>query len=261
MNAPKTILLGLTLILLSLSALSQTQKKLLKIQYTSSPVSQYYITEDRIKSTPTMASSYTFREGIVDYYSLYINLEDQSSVYIRDSTTQKRPIGWGKGVSAALLDTVFFALKSSENQTYKHEWIMNQIFFSEGKVGDIKWELQTETKEFSGLKCFKAVSLNYPMLTVWYTKEIPVVNGPSIFQGVPGLVLWAEDYFRTVNVLDISYTDDTDSFKELYTKTYNIFDDEKKRKKLYDKEPLVLVKKGDLGIGLYEYFQNKPYKR
>jgi len=146
------LLFSITFLLFSLSTIAQSAKKVLKVQYTSSPVSQYYITEDRIKSTPTMASSYTFREGIVDYYSLYINLEDQSSVYIRDSTTQKRPIGWGKGVSAALLDTVFFALKSSENQTYKHEWIMNQIFFSEGKVGDIKWELQTEIKEFSGLK-------------------------------------------------------------------------------------------------------------
>lgn len=256
----RNFLFSITFLLFSLSTIAQSAKKVLKVQYTSSPVNQYIMTDQFMESSPTKASLYDFLAGIVDYYSLYVNLEDQSSIYIRDSTTHKRPTGWGMNVRGALADTVLFALKNKDNQTYKHEWIMNQIFFSEGKVGDIKWELQTETKDIEGLKCFKAVSLNYPMLTVWYTKEIPLVNGPSIFQGVPGLVLWAEDYFRTVNVLDISYSDDLNMFNALYADRYQLFEKEKERKKNYDKEPLVLIKKGDLALSNYKYFQNKPYK-
>ena len=257
----KTLIFSFKLTLLGLYAVAQPAEKILKVRYTSSPVSQYYITAERMVSTPTKASSYAFREGIVDYYSLYVNLGDQSSVYVRDSTTQVRPIGWEKGVTAALLDTVLFTLKSKAHKTYKHEWIMNQIFFSEGKVGDIKWELQPDSQEVAGLKCFKAISLNYPMLTVWYTKDIPVINGPGIFQGVPGLILWAEDYFRTVNVLAISYQDEVDMFNKLYNGKYQLFAKEKERNKFYDNEPLVLIKKGDLALGSYEYFHKKKYKK
>src|SRR5690606_7719329 len=116
-------------------------------------------------------------QGITDYYSLFINLKNRSSVYVLDSTVQVRPIGWeDPDIKASLADTVLFALKTPQNKTFKHEWIMNQTFYTEGKVGDISWELTNETKTIAGLKCTKALAKrdNYPMLTVWYTKDIPV---------------------------------------------------------------------------------------
>ncbi len=239
-------------------------KQIIKLTYISSPISQYRMTESDMKSSPTRASIYDFMKGITDYYSLYINLEDRSSVYVLDSTVQVRPLGWeNPKTRAALSDTVLLALKTPKNITLKHEWVMNQTFFTEGKVGDIKWELTSEKKVIDGLNCVKAITEenSYPMLTVWYTKDLPVSNGPSIYQGLPGLVVRAEDYFRTIQLLNIEYIDDVSGFKKLYESKYNVFTKEKTRKKHYGIEPILLIKKGDLARGSYEYFHKKSYKR
>jgi len=242
---------------------AQSDNRVIKVTYTSSPISQHSTTEDRLQRTPTKASWHEFLQGITTYYSLYINLEDRSSLYTLDSTVQVRPIGWENSrTTAALLDTVYFSLKSADNRTYKHEWIMNRTFFSEGRVGDVKWKLLDEQKSINGLSCLKAVSTNYPMLTVWYAKDIPVSNGPSIYQGLPGLVVWAEDYMRTIEIADISYDNNLASFREKYNEKIVLFKKRQKEKGIDSaSEPLVIVQKGDLAISSYEFFQKKPYKR
>ena len=213
-----------------------------------------------MKSTPTRASLYEFKNGITNYYSLFINLKDRSSAYVLDSTVQIRPIGWkDPKIRAALSDSLYFALKSSSNKTYKHEWIMNQTFFSEGMLGDIEWTLINETKTINGLQCHKAVTKKggYPMLSAWYTKELPVSNGPSIFQGLPGLIVWAEDYFNTTQVLNIEYSNDLEAFNKLYEEKYNLFKIQKEKGKYYDKEPILLIKKGDLANYFYDKSSGK----
>lgn len=238
-------------------------KEIIKVTYASTPVSQYKMTDSDTRSTPTKASVHEFMKGITDYYSLYINVKDRSSVYVLDSTVQQRPIGWeNPATTAALADTVLFSIKTSKNKTFKHEWVMNQTFYTEGEVGDIAWILTNDQKKIKGLNCFKAKakSDNYPMLTVWYTRELPVANGPSVYQGLPGLVVAAEDYFRTIQIQNIEYTDKTKEYQKLYKAKYDTFLEEKKRKKHYDKEPILLIKKGDLARSNYQYYHGKPYK-
>ncbi len=236
--------------------------KILKVSYTESPVSQYQMTDDDIRSTATEASIYSFMEGITDYFSLYINLKDRSSVFVLDSTVQIRPIGWeNPRTRAALIDTILSTVKTPDQITYKHEWFMNQIYFSEGKVGDIQWDLTNETKNINGLICLKAEAKNFPMLTVWYTKELPVSNGPSIYQGLPGLVLFAESYSRTTQAYKTEYTDDIEGFEKLYNEKVNRFLDEKKKKTRYDREPLVMIKKGGFYHYSYKHAHGKPYRK
>lgn len=242
------------------SIAQQTDMPIVKVTYTSSPISQYNMTEKHMRETSTKASLYKFMQGITDYYSLYINLKDRSSLYVLDSTEQVRPRGWeDPSTTTALADTVLFSIKTPKNVTFKHEWIMNQTFFSEGQVGDIEWEITNEERIINGLKCLKAIAENYPMLSVWYTKEIPVSNGPSIYQGLPGLVVYAEDFFRTIQISKIEYSNDVEAFKKLYETKYQEFQKEKQRH--YAKEPILLIKKGDLAKALYEHFYGKPYKK
>jgi GLPGLI family protein len=256
---------ALTYLSLFIGFISYSQsenKQIVKIAYTSTPISQYRMTDQDMKGTPTKASIYEFMQGITKYYSLYINLKDRSSVYKLDSTAQVRPRGWEDSRSSVtLLDTIFFTLKSPQKETFKHEWVMNQVFFTKGEVGDIEWKLINEEKIIDGLNCSKAVAKNYPMLTAWYTKEIPVSNGPSIFQGLPGLVVWAEDYSNTIQLLQIEYTGALDKFNELYGQKFNQFTQQKERKKHYNIEPILIIKKGDMHISSYEYFHEKPYRK
>jgi len=240
---------------------AQSSSKIIRVAYTSSPVSQHKLLEADMRSTPTVASKYEALTSITDYHSLYINLDDRSSLYTLDSTVHTRPIGWERR-TPSILDTVYFTLKSADNRTYKHEWIMSRTFFSEGRVGDIKWKLLDEKRTINGLSCGKAVATNYPMLTAWYTTDVPVSNGPSIYQGLPGLAVWVEDYYRTIEIRDISYGNDVDAFNEKYTEKMAVFKQRQKEKGVEDsKEPLVLVQKGDLSVRQYGYSHEKPYKR
>jgi len=64
----------------------------------------------------------------------------------------------------------------------------------------INWTLINETKTISTYKCRKAVGkYRNKNITVWYTEEIPISEGPYTFKGLPGLVVEAydaKDYFH-----------------------------------------------------------------
>lgn len=241
-----------------------TNQDIVKLTYTSSPVSPYRMTESDTRSSATRASIYDYMNGITDYYSLYINLKDRSSVYVLDSTSQVRPLGWeDPNMNVTVMDSVLFAIKTPSNKTLKHEWVMHQTFYTEGNVGDIKWELTNEEKVIDGINSKKAIAKedNYPTLTVWYTNDLPVSNGPSIYQGLPGLVVRAEDYSRTIELINIEYSNNVEEFKKVYDEKFEAFSKEKTKKKHYEIEPILIIKKGDLFKSSYEYFHKKPYKR
>jgi GLPGLI family protein len=56
------------------------------------------------------------------------------------------------------------------------------------------WKLENETREILGYLCNKATAkYRGRKYTAWYCKEIPINNGPYIFQNLPGLILEIED--------------------------------------------------------------------
>ncbi|WP_165605811.1 GLPGLI family protein [Flavivirga aquatica] len=233
----------------------QAKNKILKLRYQSIPLSQYNLSDEGRRSNGSSTSHQDILNNIKDYYSLYINLKDRSSIYVLDSTKKDIP----KGVGVSLADKIEFTFKSSENKTFKNEWVLNQVFFSEGKVGDIEWELTNEQKTINGLKCFKAKAKEREwMLTAWYTKEIPVSNGPSIYQGLPGLVVWVEDFFRTTEIIEVSYSNNVEQFEKLYAKRNDIFNS-KENIKHYEKEPLLIVKKSDAANQIYNMIHGKRF--
>lgn len=239
------------------NAQDQTNK-IVKITYTSIPVSQYNITKSDLLSSPTRGSILDVLKGTKSYYSLYVNLVDRSSVYVLDSVTSPKVPG-REQTKASIAEKVNFTLKSLENKTYKYEWVMHQIFFTEGKSGDITWELTNETKKINGLDCFKAVAKDKNlMLTAWYTKSIPVSNGPSIYQGLPGLVVSVEDFFRTTEIKSIEYSNNVKQYAALYEEKMEFFN-EKEHKNNYDKEAVLTVKKADMALSLYRLIHGKAY--
>ncbi|OPC43957.1 GLPGLI family protein [Elizabethkingia anophelis] len=57
-----------------------------------------------------------------------------------------------------------------------------------------KWTLNNETKEILGYNCKKATTeYRGRKYIAWYTEDIPINNGPYIFQGLPGLIMQIED--------------------------------------------------------------------
>ena len=102
---------------------------------------------------------------------------------------------------------------SSQNEVF------GKVFLIEDELEKRDWKLTNETKNIGNYTCYKAtttreqevvesrISINGDnedeeeaepkmetiTITAWYTPEIAVNNGPSRYQGLPGLILEIED--------------------------------------------------------------------
>ena len=126
-----------------------------------------------------------------------------------------------------------FMVKGGEVNLYKNlkdkvalseEDLFDKPFLVSEKLQDYKWEISSETKMIGGYSCQKAISttpvsdeemVEYEaelkkqessatnlfsvekpkeqIVTVWFTTEIPVSNGPNNYWGLPGLILEVND--------------------------------------------------------------------
>jgi len=70
----------------------------------------------------------------------------------------------------------------------------NITYQYEEKQPALDWKLENETREILGYICHKATTkYRGRKYAAWYCKEIPINNGPYIFQNLPGLILELED--------------------------------------------------------------------
>lgn len=67
-------------------------------------------------------------------------------------------------------------------------------YWYEEKIPQIDWELTDSTKTILGYDCQMAMgNLHGRNWSVWFTPDIPIMNGPWKFGGLPGLILEATD--------------------------------------------------------------------
>jgi GLPGLI family protein len=183
---------------------SQTENKILKINYNLIPISQHYFNHDASTPQETKDFDIALRTGYNFNYSLYYNLKEKNSFFVLDTLIVTKV----KGKEDYWTDPenkINFCKTNKDGSYQRMEKVFDQEVYVNGK-NDIQWEFTNETREILGYQCTKAVSKDKDLLlTVWFTKEIPIQAGPSMFNNLPGLVLWAEDYFSTISVNKISY--------------------------------------------------------
>jgi len=98
-------------------------------------------------------------------------------------------INTGKLVSAKYTPEVFY----SKDKLIVYDKILNVMYNYELKTAT-NWTFTTETKKIKDYTCKKAVGkYHHRIITVWYTEEIPISEGPYTFKNLPGLVLEAYD--------------------------------------------------------------------
>lgn len=77
----------------------------------------------------------------------------------------------------------------------------------------IQWTILSDTKTYENYKVQKATAkINHREWEVWFTKDIPLNIGPYTFQGLPGLILIAEDRtksqsFKLIGISNIEGVD------------------------------------------------------
>lgn len=86
----------------------------------------------------------------------------------------------------------------------------------------ISWTLDDGTKEIAGYSCKRAsCSFRGREYAAWYTTEIPLSEGPYVFDGLPGLILEISDtqghYLFTINGMT-----QVKGYDPIYLKTKNV---------------------------------------
>lgn len=91
-------------------------------------------------------------------------------------------------------DGTYYIVKSSDANTitYYDNAGLDKYFYQES-VDPWEWVIGDSVKEVLGYECFEATTdFHGRHWTAWFTPEIPLLNGPWKFDGLPGLILEAE---------------------------------------------------------------------
>ncbi len=82
---------------------------------------------------------------------------------------------------------------SNEKILYVSETLINS-YLVEDKAAQIDWKISKDTASFKGIKCQKATA-NFKgrSWTAWFAADYPMSAGPWKLQGLPGLILQAQD--------------------------------------------------------------------
>lgn len=88
---------------------------------------------------------------------------------------------------------------------------LGKLFLVTDSIPKFKWEITEDSKSIAGFKVYKAKAIipEYTFLVdkfseeiteiyAWYTNEIPLSHGPSIYSGLPGLILEIYDGTHTI---------------------------------------------------------------
>ena len=118
----------------------------------------------------------------------FILLTDKST-----STYDKKPIlgdGTHLNIDSKQGNGVYF--KNLDEKFYIHESIgfgFDQLI--KDSLPDFKWVLTRDSKNVLGFKTRKAIGQlkDNQVIEAWYSVDLPYSNGPSNFQGLPGLIL------------------------------------------------------------------------
>ncbi|MEG1668039.1 GLPGLI family protein [Chryseobacterium sp.] len=120
------------------------------------------------------------------------------------------------------------SLKSGADKKITYQKRYNTKYEYEELQPELKWQLHNESKKILDYSC-KKVTVKYRgrEFIAWYTTEVPINNGPYVFEGLPGLILEIEDsqnkyHFIAVGIdkkpMDIYLRNDKEIFRISRTK-------------------------------------------
>ncbi len=140
------------------------------------------------------------------HYSLIIN--GYESLYKIVESTKSRDFSIEEASTNSKSKTT---LKLPEEEIYKNfntsTYIRRREFYDKNylihdRLKKLDWILIHETLKIGDFTCKKAILKTTQGITVaWYTDQIPLSEGPSMFYGLPGLIIKVEAYDRNYNLI------------------------------------------------------------
>ena len=212
------------LLLICCTLVAQQNKSVVKIEYS-----------ETIKYLPTIVNYHSSTLYVQNEFSYY------ESVYLK---TEK--ISQNEGEDIIMVNSSINKLNKEvhiNNKTKQlTENLFEHIFLKKSfSVTDdlprMKWIFLKDEKKFSNFICKKAkTTFRGRTYIAWYTEKIPITAGPWKLNGLPGLILSAEDemgfYKWEVKNIKYPYIEKTINLKDTYAKrnkykktTFKAFDE------------------------------------
>jgi GLPGLI family protein len=109
---------------------------------------------------------------------------------------------FSEGFDLKTKERIFF--KDFVNNTSSHQRYFDEYLKIVDSITALKWEILDESKEILGYSCKKAKTQNYGTdIYAWFTDEIPISDGPSLYNGLPGLILKIENKYVEIIAYDL----------------------------------------------------------
>lgn len=173
---------------------------------------------------------------IADEHDSFLIMNDEESLYVIDvlKNQDKLPETYDteKGNVRVLKEknNRFFFKNIKENKVINNENIYFKNFTVISDLSIFNWELTKETKTILGYNCQEAkIRYEGRNYIAYFTNEIPVVNGPWKFHGLPGLILEVYSLDDEIDLKITATNIDLNSSKEISNPYEN-------KKKTYTRE-------------------------
>lgn len=200
----------------------RTQRKLdIKMDSTSTGVSK----DMHAKMMEMMKKQFqkTFKLSFNKQASIYKEEESLDQPQLGGGGMQIQMLGGGGGADILYKNT-------KEKRFSDQKDTMGKIFLVKDSIHPIDWKLESDSKYIGEYQCYKATytkqvevfkevsfssnsktkkedeqeeeekepEMEERIITAWYTPQIPVNNGPAMYQGLPGLILEVHDGKLTI---------------------------------------------------------------
>ncbi len=140
----------------------------------------------------SMYSSYTLAVTLEDMKKKFD--ENQRAVAARQGTVNNSFF-----ISSPNITNETLYLFPQENKAFITDRIGSSSYIITQEYPQIDWQIGEETKEIGGYSCQQATgTFAGRHYTAWFTTELPFPYGPWKLQGLPGLILEAEDSKKEV---------------------------------------------------------------
>ncbi len=158
-----------------------------------------------------------------------LSFSKEASIYKEEESLDKPQVGGG-GMQIMMIgggggaDILY---KNTKEKRYADQKdTMGKIFLVKDEINPIDWKLESDSKYIGEYQCYKATykkqvevfkemsfssnsktkkeeedkepEMEERLVTAWYTPQIPVNNGPGMYQGLPGLILEVHDGKQTI---------------------------------------------------------------
>ncbi len=208
-----TLVVGaLSILSLFTQQVSAQEKRYLIAEYVTNPISPILVEtlkkqvpdKDQYNEIMNQLSNHSY------YFQLIYDTKSNQSIYKLDSLNRV------KDVNAA--GNFEFVIRESDGSILGKENFVQNVHYFEGNAKELNWEITSETRKIGNYDCTKAIFKNLREYAVWFTTEIPVMSGPEIFSGLPGLVLQVESVFDQTTLRSLKFVDSSQDFESAFEK-------------------------------------------